>query len=191
MARLGETPSQTVGPYFSMRLIAPNTNCLVGPDTEGRIRVDGRVLDGDRHPIEDALVELWQANTAGRYRHPEDSREEIPLDSCFTGFGRAATAFATGEYWFETVKPGRIPGPGGAMQAPHLGLIVQGRGMLNPVFTRVYFADEPDANSEDPVLRATPADRRATLLASRADDATYRFDIRFQGSDETVFFDFR
>ena len=192
MGRLGETPSQTVGPYFSMRLTTPLSNSLVGPDCpEPRIRIEGGVFDGDRNHVEDALIELWQANAAGRYRHSDDSREEIPLDPGFTGFGRAVTEFATGEYWFETVKPGRVPGRDGLAQAPHLNLIVQGRGMLNPVFTRLYFADEEDANSEDLVLRATPVDRRATLLASKVGDDTYRFDIRFQGVDETVFFDFR
>lgn len=191
---LGQTPSQTVGPYFGMRLGGQGQNVLVTPDTPGeRIRIEGRVLDGDRAHIEDALIELWQPNTAGRYRHPDDARDEIGLGDGFTGFGRATSDFQTGRYWFETVRPGRVPAPAGGSQAPHVSLIIQARGMLLPSFTRVYFADETEANAEDPVLQTVPADRRSTLIADRvggADPATYRFDIVFQGDDETVFLDF-
>ncbi len=190
--QLGQTPSQTAGPYFSMALGREGDNVLAGPGTLGqRIRLQGRVLDGDRRHIEDALIELWQANAAGRYRHPLDDRADVPLDPAFTGYGRALSAFETGEYWFETVKPGPVPAPDGRLQAPHLNLVVQARGMLNPSFTRVYFADEPDANALDPVLELVPADRRHTLIAERTDGElpTYTFDIRFQGDDETVFLD--
>ena len=189
----GETPSQTAGPYWSMRLAAPGENVLAGPDTLGtRVRIEGRVLDGDGKHIEDALLELWQANAAGRYRHPADPRHDLPLDAAFTGFGRAASAFDTGEYWFETIKPGRVPAPDGRLQAPHLNLVVQGRGMLNPGFTRIYFADEAEANASDPVLAGVPPGRRSTLVAVLVEEGpppTYRFDVHFQGADETVFFD--
>jgi protocatechuate 3,4-dioxygenase, alpha subunit len=186
---LGQTPSQTVGPYYTLRLFREGENILVPPGHPDQIVVHGKVLDGDRNPIEDALLEVWQANSAGRYRHPDDSRD-LALDNGFTGFGRAITDFETGEYRFETVKPGPVPDAEGAFQAPHISLIVQGRGMLNPVFTRIYFSDEDEANRDDLILRSVPAVRRGTLIAGLADDGTYRFDVLFQGEDETVFFDF-
>jgi protocatechuate 3,4-dioxygenase alpha subunit len=137
------------------------------------------------------LVEVWQANSLGRYRHPDDSRDEISLDEGFTGFGRAATIFETGEYWIDTVKPGPVPDPEGEMQAPHLCLIVQARGLLNPLFTRLYFPDETEANNHDLVLRMVALERRSTLVASQedGDPGVYRFDIRLSGEGETVFFD--
>lgn len=188
------TPSQTVGPYFTMRLSGEGENVLVTPESAGtRIRVEGRVLDGNRKHIEDALIEVWQANAAGRYRHPADDRIEIPIDPTFTGFGRCASDFTTGAYSFLTIKPGPVPFPDGRLQAPHLSLVVQARGMLHPTYTRVYFADEADANAADPVLTQVPPERRATLVAERvrADPTpTYQFDIRYQGPDETVFFEF-
>jgi protocatechuate 3,4-dioxygenase, alpha subunit len=191
--RLGVTPSQTVGPYFSMRLAADGQNVLVSSDTIGdRIRLEGHVFDGDGNPIEDALLELWQANDAGRYNHPEDRRSDVPIDPAFVGFGRCATGFGDGSYAFLTIMPGAVPAANGGMQAPHLNLIIQARGMLNPTYTRVYFPEEADANLMDPVLRSVPADRRATLIAELIDDdalPTYRFDICYQGTHETVFFD--
>ncbi len=195
MARLGPTPSQTVGPYFAMRLSGEGHNILVGPDTPGeRIRIVGRVIDGDGAYVEDALIEVWQANAAGRYDHPDDGRDEIPIDEGFSGFGRAATDFENGEYWIETVKPGPVPDAEGEPQAPHISVIIQARGMLNPSFTRLYFSDEPDANGRDPVLGVVPEHRRSTLIAEcidgESDPKVYRFDVRFQGDSETVFFDF-
>ncbi len=191
--KLGVTPSQTVGPYFSMRLAAEGQNVLVTPDTVGdRIRIEGRVWDGDRKPIEDALIELWQANDAGRYNHPSDDREDVELDPTFTGFGRCATGFGDGSYSFLTIMPGSVPGPNATTQAPHLNVTIQARGMLNPTYTRVYFPEEAAANASDMVLRMVPAERRFTLLAELVEDGalpTYRFDIRYQGADETVFFD--
>jgi protocatechuate 3,4-dioxygenase alpha subunit len=193
MAKLGQTPSQTVGPYFSMRLSGEGENVLVGPEVAGdRIRIEGRVLDGAGNHIEDALIEIWQANAGGRYHHDADTREEIPLEEAFTGFGRAGSDFHTGQYWFETVKPGPVPDPEGELQAPHISVIVQARGMLSHLFTRVYFSDEDEANDHDMVLRGVPVDRRSTLIAELvegSDPKTYRFDIRLQGEDETVFFD--
>ena len=190
-----QTPSQTVGPYFTMRLSGEGENVLTTPDTIGqRIRVEGRVLDGDRRHIEDALIELWQADSAGRYHHPADDRTDVPSDPSFNGFGRCASDFQTGGYSFLTIKPGPVPHPQGGMQAPHLSLTIQARGMLDPTFTRVYFADEEAANATDPVLLSVPAARRATLIAALVESnessvPTYRFDIRYQGDDETAFFD--
>jgi protocatechuate 3,4-dioxygenase, alpha subunit len=178
-----------------MRLSGEGDNVLTTPESVGeRIRIEGRVLDGDRQHIEDALIELWQADSAGRYHHPADDRADIPLDRGFNGFGRCASDFKTGAYSFLTIKPGPVPHPDGGMQAPHLSLTIQARGMLNPTFTRVYFDDEPGANAADAVLQTVPAVRRSTLIAERVESEdssvpTYRFDIRYQGDDETVFFD--
>jgi protocatechuate 3,4-dioxygenase, alpha subunit len=192
-SKYGPTPSQTVGPYFTMRITGEGENVLTAPETVGeRIRIEGFVYDGDGNHIEDALLELWQANAAGRYDHPADDRDDVPLDSAFTGFGRCASDFKTGAYSFLTIKPGPVPHPSGVLQAPHVSLIVQARGMLDPTYTRVYFADEEEANAVDPVLTSVPEERRGTLIAPRVDDgaiAVYRFDIRYQGDDETVFFD--
>ncbi|HEU5113693.1 MAG TPA: protocatechuate 3,4-dioxygenase subunit alpha [Acidimicrobiia bacterium] len=189
---LGQTPSQTVGPFYTLRLFREGENILVPPGHTGRIVIQGRVLDGDRSPIEDGLLEIWQANSVGRYHHPDD-RRDLALDNGFTGFGRAITDFETGGYTFETLKPGPVPDVEGASQAPHISLIVQGRGMLNPVFTRIYFSDEKEANRDDLILRSVPAERRGSLIAELVDDGeprVYRFDVLFQGDDETVFFDF-
>lgn len=186
-----QTPSQTVGPFFSLGLMREPQNVLVSEATQGeRIRIEGRVLDGAGEPVPDALVEIWQANAHGRYRHPED-RQEKPLDPAFGGFGRAATD-ARGFYWFETIKPGPVPGPDGTLQAPHIDAIVFARGMLTHAFTRIYFEDEA-ANARDPILAGVEPERRGTLIARASDSAgrkIYRFDIRLQGEGETVFFDF-
>jgi protocatechuate 3,4-dioxygenase, alpha subunit len=187
MSTLGQTPSQTVGPYFGMRLAGHGQHVVAGPGTPGEhIHLEGCVFDGDGNFIEDALLELWQADPDGRYVTAATVASGV---RGFTGFGRAETAFDTGLYRFDTVRPGRVPARGGGLQAPHLNLIVQARGALNPVFTRVYFADEYQANAEDPILRSIAAPRRATMLASRSGD-TFRFDVRFQGADETVFLEF-
>jgi protocatechuate 3,4-dioxygenase, alpha subunit len=196
MPRLGVTPSQTVGPYFTMVLGQEGQNIVAGPGVPGiRIRVEGHVFDGDRNPIDDALIDVWQANAAGRYRHPIDTRDELPLDEGFTGYGSAATAFQTGLWSFDTVKPGAVPDPNGGMQAPHLNLVVQARGMLMPSFTRVYFPDDAEQHAHDLVLSMVPQGRRHTLIATLAaptgdgEAPVYLFDIKFQGDDETVFFD--
>jgi protocatechuate 3,4-dioxygenase alpha subunit len=185
----GLTPSQTVGPFFH-GIVGPGANVLVSPETQGeRVRIEGRVYDGDRAPVRDAVVEIWQANARGRYRHPADRRSE-PLDPAFVGFGRAATD-DEGAYWFETVKPGLVPFTGDRWQAPHVNVAVAARGLLNHLLTRLYFEDER-RNAEDPILLRVPAHRRGTLIArhAAADGRTvYRFDIVLQGEAETVFFD--
>ncbi|HEX9413666.1 MAG TPA: protocatechuate 3,4-dioxygenase subunit alpha [Ktedonobacterales bacterium] len=189
----GLAPSQTVGPFFLDCLLRADArrNVLVQPQTPGaHIRIVGHVLDGDSAPVPDALVELWQANAAGRYRHPADTRAAAPIDASFVGFGRSGTD-DDGRYWFETIKPGLVPFDGERVQAPHISLMVLARGLLNHLPTRLYFADEP-ANEADPLLQLVPPARRGTLLARRepaeGDRLVYRFDIRLQGPGETVFF---
>ena len=185
------TSSQTVGPFFAPALLREDArrNVLTRPDTVGeRIRIEGRVLDGDGVPVPDALIEIWQANAQGRYNHAAD-QGAAQLDSSFLGFGRSGTA-EDGSYWFETVKPGLVPFDSERMQAPHICFTVFSRGLLNHLVTRLYFEDEP-GNALDPVLLCVPNDRRATLLARReARDkvVVYRFDIVLQGADETAFF---
>jgi protocatechuate 3,4-dioxygenase alpha subunit len=190
MTPRGLTPSQTVGPFFHGGLLYRNLNVLVTTDTQGqRIRIEGCVYDGDRAPVPDAMVEIWQANAQGRYHHPADQRP-IPLDPAFLGFGRSDTD-ETGSFWFETVKPGPVPFQADTLQAPHISVAVFARGLLDRLMTRIYFEDE-DANHADPVLRRVPPDRRATLLAKpRPVDGkvVYRFDIILQGGGETVFFE--
>jgi protocatechuate 3,4-dioxygenase, alpha subunit len=189
MSGLSLTTSQTVGPFFSGALLRDPLNVLVGETTAGeRIRIEGRVLDGDGTPVPDAIVEIWQANAHGRYNHPLD-RRAAPLDPAFTGFGRSGTD-EEGGYWFETIKPGPVPFEDDATQAPHISVMVAARGLLNHLTTRLYFADEP-ANAADPVLSRVPSDRRSTLLArpERTNGTlVYRLDIILQGPGETIFF---
>jgi len=187
---LGVTPSQTIGPFFAPALLREVQNVLTTEQTAGeRIRIEGTVYDGAGNVVPDAMIEIWQANSHGRYNHPRDTRA-LPLDPEFSGFGRSGTDDA-GVYRFETVKPGAVPfDRDGRMQAPHVSMMVHARGMLNHAQTRLYFEDEA-ANADDPILALAPADRRATLIAKReqADGATvYRLDIVLQGRGETVFF---
>jgi protocatechuate 3,4-dioxygenase alpha subunit len=181
------TPSQTVGPFFNIGVPGDQPE-LVAPGSEGAVRIEGVVFDGDGEPVVDALVEIWQAAPSGRYLHPDDPRQDLPTLEGFTGFGRAETDPEDGSYSFVTLKPGSVPGPGGAMQAPHLMVSVLARGLLKRLATRIYFEDEADANAGDPVLAAVEPDRRDSLVARRDGDA-YRFDVRLQGDGETVFFD--
>jgi protocatechuate 3,4-dioxygenase, alpha subunit len=181
------TPYQTVGPFFHEGLAFPGGETLANDVTKGtRVRLEGIVRDGAGEPIPDAIVEIWQANAAGRYRHPADARD-APLDPSFDGFGRVATDDG-GQFAFATVKPGAVPGPDGTVQAPHLVASVFARGLLTRLVTRVYFDDEV-ANSSDVILSLVPQARRDTLIAKRIGDGHYRFDIVLQGEGETVFFD--
>jgi protocatechuate 3,4-dioxygenase alpha subunit len=190
MTTRGLTPSQTIGPFFHPGLLREGLNVLAGPHTEGeRIRIEGYVLDADHAPLADAVVEIWQANAAGRYHHPAD-RQPAALAPGFTGFGRCGTD-GSGHFWFETVKPGRVPFQGQTLQAPHVSVAVFARGLLNHLWTRLYFEGEA-ANDTDPVLRRVPEHRRGTLVARRlpaGDKTVYRFDIVLQGDGETVFFE--
>ncbi|MGJ7565068.1 protocatechuate 3,4-dioxygenase subunit alpha [Variovorax sp. GB1R11] len=194
-ADFGQTPSQTVGPYFAYGLTAtqygydfdqPFDAVLALDNASGeRIRLEGRVIDGDGNPINDALVEISQPDGEGRYpQTPEEARA-----IGFRAFGRVGTGTTEGNrFVFHTVKPGaQAPG-----EAPHINVIVLMRGLLLHAFTRVYFGDEAAANAKDDVLQSVPADRRHTLIAERVVQGgavSYRFDIRMQGADETAFFD--
>jgi protocatechuate 3,4-dioxygenase, alpha subunit len=191
----GLTPSQTVGPWFKYGLTPGSdyayrdtfSRSAVTPDAEGeRIRIKGRVLDGDGKPVPDAMVEIWQADAAGRLAHPRDSRARA--NTAFKGFARSDTAPA-GEYTFDTIKPGAVPGPGGKTQAPHILFALFSRGILRHLYSRMYFAEETTANAADPILALVPAERRHTIIAKRDAEGTYVFDLRMQGGDETVFFD--
>lgn len=198
---LRETASQTAGPYVHIGL-APGAAGfdiydrelgwdIAGSNAKGeRIRVEGLVLDGTGSPVKDVVLEVWQANAAGHYPHPEDGRG---VEDGFRGWGRVITDFDTGEWAFDTVKPGAVAGRRGQMQAPHLNLWIVARGLNIGLNTRLYFEDEVAANAADPVLNGIEwANRRKTLIARRAmrdGKPVYRFDIPLQGEDETVFFD--
>jgi len=184
----GVTPSQTVGPFFDFGLEIAGGGMVASPGADGRhLVVRGSLRDGAGGPVADAIVEIWQANAAGRYRHPADDRG-IPLDDGCDGFGRVATS-SEGRFTIQTVMPGRVPGPEqGQWQAPHLLISVLARGLLQRLATRMYFPDET-ANDQDPVLALVPPDRRGTLIARRLDAETFEFDIVLQGPGETVFFD--
>lgn len=191
MKGLAPIGSQTVGPFFGPALLREGAirQVLVQPETRGtRIRIEGRVVDGDGVPVPDAMVEIWQANAAGRYNHPADNGPS-PLDPAFLGFGRSGTE-DDGRFWFETVKPGAVPFDATRLQAPHLCMTVFARGLLNHVVTRLYFPDEPETD-RDPILRLVPEERRRTLIASREGSAgvvVYRLDVVLQGPRETAFF---
>jgi protocatechuate 3,4-dioxygenase alpha subunit len=178
------TPSQTVGPYFSIGMTWEDGAIVVPEGTPGAILIRGRVFDGEGEPVPDAVIETWQADPEGRYNHPDDPRGAEAGD--FRGFARAPTNV---EGWFgiHTVKPGPVPGPNRTTQAPHLEVSVFARGLLNRVVTRIYFADEQELNARDPVLQSVPEERRGTLLAEAVEDG-YRFDVHLQGEGETVFF---
>jgi len=186
-----QTPSQTVGPFYAIGLTRQPMNVMASDSTQGeRIRIEGQVLDGDGVAIPDVMVEIWQANAYGRYNHPDDKQEK-PLDATFTGWGRSGTDDKC-FYRFETIKPGPVPGNDESVQAPHVNVVVFARGMLVHAFTRMYFADEP-ANESDAVLNSIKnKQRRQTLIAlpgMETGKTVYRFDIRLQGENETVFFD--
>jgi protocatechuate 3,4-dioxygenase alpha subunit len=189
--KLIPTPSQTVGPFFHLGLARAEWADLSADNPAGeRIAVEGRVIDGDGAPVPDAMIELWQANAAGRYNHPDDRQDDKPIDPHFRGFGRVATD-AEGRFRVVTVKPGPVPGRGNALQAPHINIALFARGLLKHLYTRIYFADEA-ANASDPLLSSIEDDAaRRSLLARRetGGPAVYRFDIVLQGNNETAFLD--
>ena len=194
MTRRTLTASQTVGPFFHDCLMRDDARCdvLTSDATEGtRIRVEGRVIDGDGVGVPDAVLEIWQANHHGRYNHPLD-RRDVPLDPAFSGYGRIATQ-PDGGFFFTTIKPGAVPFDEQRLQAQHISVAVLGRGLLNHLYTRIYFDDDP-ATDADPILLAVDPARRSTLVARRVDvqrerDTVYRIDIVLQGAGETVFFE--
>jgi protocatechuate 3,4-dioxygenase alpha subunit len=200
----GQTPWQTVGPFFHYGLPWKGGADLVGQSDMGarpelfpenhyvlnvaaakgnvpgeKIEIFGRVLDAAGAPVSDAMIEIWQADTEGQYASLTDAG--------FTGFGRSSTSDA-GEYRFRTVRPGRVPGPGNTLQAPHIAIGIMGRGLLKRLVTRLYFADDP-ANDEDPILALVPEERRHTLIAKSSASGIWDFNIRLQGENETVFFE--
>jgi protocatechuate 3,4-dioxygenase alpha subunit len=197
--RLKETPSQTAGPYVHIGLM-PNFAGIAGiypADLGGRlvnertlgerIAIEGRVLDGAGEPVRDFVIELWQADAAGLYPSPSETRGTA--DPNFTGWGRTAADPETGGYRFETIKPGRVPATDGSLQAPHVSLWIVARGVNLGLNTRMYFSDEEEANAADPVLRRIEHRGRIPTLIGTRQGNVYRFDIRLQGPGETVFFD--
>jgi protocatechuate 3,4-dioxygenase alpha subunit len=180
------TPSQTVGPFFHIGLPDERPE-LVPPDDPDAIHIVGTVFDGEGEPVSDAIVEFWQANRAGRYAHPEDAREELPLEEGFDGFGRSGTD-EQGRFEFVTVKPGVVPGPGGRPQAPHIDVSVFARGVLKRIATRIYFPDETEANEADPILALIEDPEERSTLIAQDEDGALRFDIHLQGDRQTAFF---
>jgi protocatechuate 3,4-dioxygenase alpha subunit len=186
---LHATPSQTGGPFFHIGLASLNTDTLTTPGVSGEgITIQGRVLDGDGTPVPDALIEIWQANAHGKYHHPEDSQEK-PIEPSFKGFGRVPTD-ENGVFRFTTIKPGRVPGPRGRLQAPHVVVAVFMRGLLRHLVTRIYFPDEA-SNGDDPILSLVDPARRPTLIAKRitGGDGVLEWNVVLQGDGETVFLD--
>jgi protocatechuate 3,4-dioxygenase alpha subunit len=195
---LKESPSQTAGPYVQIGLL-PNVagitgvypvdlgRDLVNAETRGeRIIIEGCVIDGSGEPVRDCLIEIWQADATGLYNSPLETRGAA--DPNFTGWGRSPVDPETGLFRFETIKPGRVPFPDGRLQAPHISLWIVARGINLGLNTRLYFADETEANATDPVL-AGVSGRASTLIAERQGNNAYHLDIRLQGDNETVFFD--
>lgn len=174
---LRATTSQTIGPYLRIGLEWMVIEDLAPKGAAGeRVTLQGRIVDGDGQPVNDAAVEVWQADSHGKY------------ESAFRGYGRSLTDEG-GNFRFRTIKPGRVPGPQGRMQAPHLVVTIFMRGLLKQLLTRVYFPEDP-ANAEDPVLSLVPAGRRGTLMATRKSDGLLAWNVALQGENETVFFDF-
>ena len=183
----GLTPSQTIGPFYWGTIVKAYHADLAPPGVAGeRIEVVLTLHDANAAVVPDGLFEIWQANSHGRYNHPDD-RRNLPLDVGFEGYGRAST-FTDGSSTFGTVKPGRVPWPAGGMQAPHINVSIFARGLLNRVATRLYFDGDP-GNGEDPVLKSIDAPRRATLIAKRDERGIWRLPIHLGGAQETVFFD--
>jgi protocatechuate 3,4-dioxygenase, alpha subunit len=185
--RLTATASQTVGPYFRIGLEHFYVNDIApSAAAKDKIAIHGRVIDGDGKPVNDAVLEIWQADAHGKYSHPDDTQDRPPTPG-FKGFGRVATD-GNGVYGFTTVKPGSVAGPHGVAQAPHLLVAIFMRGLLIHLLTRIYFPDDP-ANAADPVLKLVPAERRATLIAAKVNDGL-EWNVILQGQGETVFFDY-
>jgi len=194
-----QTASNTIGPFFH-HVMTPEghdlkgitDNYLAGKKTKGEhIRVEGRIIDAEGKPLRAAMLEIWQANATGRYNSPTDDRNDVKLDSTFSGFGRVSSD-SRGKFEFETIKPGSVPSSGNALQAPHINLALFAAAIHSHLFTRLYFSDEVEANELDPVLSFVGDTRGDTLIARRKNTKNgieYRFDIKLGGEGETVFFD--
>lgn len=183
------TTSHTVGPYYHIGLTWLNREALANAETLGeRIAISGQVLDGNGDVVNDAMLEVWQANAAGKYDHPEDEQDK-PVDPSFEGFGRVPVD-AEGRFRFTTIKPGCVPGLNGTTQAPHLVVLVFARGLVKHLLTRIYFDGEA-ANGGDPLLACVPEERRSTLMAKVDTAGVHQWNVILQGTDaETVFFDY-
>ncbi len=194
-----ESASQTAGPYVHIGCVPSFAGisgvyrddlgaAMVGEEARGeRIDIVGRVFDGAGAPLKDALLEIWQADAAGLFNAPSETRGTA--DPAFSGWGRQPTDGTTGKYRFQTIKPGPVPWPDGRMQAPHISMWIVARGINLGLSTRLYFSDEEDANAADPLLsRLEHPSRAATLIAQR-NGSSYTFDVNLQGENETVFFD--
>lgn len=196
---LRESPSQTAGPYVHIGC-TPNfaeieiyggdlgTSMKTGPVQGEEITITGIVYDGTGTPLRDAMIEIWQPDAAGLFPSANETRGQA--DPNFTGWGRSPGHMETGEFQFDTVKPGRVPTHDGRLQAPHITAWIVARGINIGLHTRIYFEDEQDANAQDPLLtRIEHQNRVPTLLAKRLEPGKYRFDIHLQGPQETIFFD--
>ncbi|MDQ4127868.1 MAG: protocatechuate 3,4-dioxygenase subunit alpha [Actinomycetota bacterium] len=184
---LEPTPSQTIGPFFHDALLDRDHSELLAPDHPSAIKIRGVIYDGAGEVVTDAMVEIWQANSAGRYDDPEDDREDLPLDEGFTGFGRCGTY--TGEFSFVTVKPGPVPASDSSPRAPHVMVSIFARGLLRHLVTHIYFPNEREANARDPVLSSIEdPGLRATLIARDQGEALH-CDVRLQGENQTAFFE--
>ena len=182
------TAAQTVGPFVSIGFEKSAVRDIAPAGVAGeRVTITGRILDGDGQPVTDAVIETWQANSYGKYAHPDDAQEKL-LEDNFIGFGRVLTD-TQGGFRLTTIKPGTVAGPGGQEQAPHIAVVIFMRGLLKQLMTRIYFPDDA-ANATDPVLSLVPAARRATLIAAKSADGTLQWNVYLQGPHETVFFDY-
>ncbi len=181
------TPSQTVGPFFGLVLPWKDGRYVVPRATPGAIRIHGAVYDGAGEPVPDALVETWQADPDGRFAHPDDPRGSVEWSE-FRGFGRSETD-DEGCWFVETLKPGRVPHPDGGLQAPHIDVSLFARGLLRRLTTRIYFADEQEANAQDPLLNTVAGTRSTAPMLANSGEEGYRFDIHLQGECESVFLD--
>jgi protocatechuate 3,4-dioxygenase alpha subunit len=183
------TPSQTVGPYFTIGSTRGNCDCLAAPGVAGKhIVIAGRVVDGDGAGVPDSLLETWQANSYGKYAHPEDTQDK-PIEPGFRGYGRIPTD-DDGKFCFSTIQPGAVPGPDGQPQAPHIAVSIFARGLMRRLVTRIYFPDEA-ANETDFALSRVEPQRRGTLIARKVpgQDVQFEWNVVLQGAGETVFFD--
>ena len=186
---LQATTSQTVGPFFNLGLYWLNREDIAGEGVaRERVTIEGRVIDGDGIGVPDALLEVWQANSHGKYAHPDDTQDK-PLEPGFKGFGRVPTN-KDGGFRFTTIKPGSVPGPDGRPQAPHLVVSIFMRGLLKRLTTRIYFPEDP-RNAGDPILNLVGPERRRTVIAKSATgrSGTLEWNVHLQGPSETVFFD--